>query len=677
MGVLQRISEILRVSAAPAVPGVMPGDIREVRSEGALPDIPEWSFSRWWGGGSPQTYEMIWRAQPWVRTAVDFLARNIAQVGLHVYRREGEGEEESRIRLRDHPFARILTTPDPDNRPPITHYGLIYAIVQDLGVHGNAFLQKVPSGDPPFRLVRLRPQRIRPPSSADDMDRLLYTRNDGRTVSLDTRRLIWIRYLSPLGSMGESPIESLRLGLLDEYFEAAGYRQQLWRNGARVSGWIDRPLEAPEWSDLARQRFEQDWRAHWTGHSDQAGGTPVLEDGMKFHKEVFSAEEAQYLETRKLSREEVASAFFIPPTMLGVTQGATYSNTRQHHQMLYQDTLGPVMRGIEEDLEQQLLPDLERWTNVRGVYCQFNIAAKLAGDFEEQSSALSTSTGRPWMTANEARTRLNLPRLEGEGYDQLVTPLNVLVGGQASPTDAAPPAPEAPLARRPRIHRPAITLTKSNGELSARMDSMSERLRQYFARQQRSLEDLGEDIPLVELWDGAAWDRELSGEMLRHMLGMASLSAHDFLEQWDPSFAWSDDPLIGWLANYSGSAAAATNIVTHQRLTDAWLSPERIALLAALWAWCQGSRPGEIAQTSLTAARNFGAHDAAKATGLRYKIWRVGSDNPRPTHAALDGERVPVSGVFSNGARWPGDQILSIEERAGCRCALEFTNEED
>jgi hypothetical protein len=38
------------------------------------------------------------------------------------------------------------------------------------------------------------------------------------------------------------------------------------------------------------------------------------------------------------------------------------------------------------------------------------------------------------MTRAEARARLNLPHLEGT--DELIVPLNVLEGGQASPTDS-------------------------------------------------------------------------------------------------------------------------------------------------------------------------------------------------------------------------------------------------
>lgn len=52
------------------------------------------------------------------------------------------------------------------------------------------------------------------------------------------------------------------------------------------------------------------------------------------------------------------------------------------------------------------------------------------------------------------------------------------------------------------------------------------------------------------------------------------------------------------------------------------------------------------------------------------KIWITG-ENPRPTHAAMDGERVPIDEPFSNGAMWPGDDNLDPDESCGCNCTTE------
>ena len=66
-------------------------------------------------------------------------------------------------------------------------------------------------------------------------------------------------------------------------------------------------------------------------------------------------------------------------------------------------------------------------------YIKANIDAKLRGTMSEQYQALSTATGRPFMTTNQARRILDMPAIDGG--DELITPLNVLAGGQPSPQD--------------------------------------------------------------------------------------------------------------------------------------------------------------------------------------------------------------------------------------------------
>ena len=85
------------------------------------------------------------------------------------------------------------------------------------------------------------------------------------------------------------------------------------------------------------------------------------------------------------------------------------------------------------------------------------------------------------------------------------------------------------------------------------------------------------------------------------------------------------------------------------------------------------SRAAELAVTLTTISSNFGAHDGARAAGAGSKTWQVTSDNPRSSHAALNGETVPLGQSFSNGLRWPGDRDGGVDETANCHCTLTFT----
>ena len=67
----------------------------------------------------------------------------------------------------------------------------------------------------------------------------------------------------------------------------------------------------------------------------------------------------------------------------------------------------------------------------------------------------------------------------------------------------------------------------------------------------------------------------------------------------------------------------------------------------------------------------FAVTEAARQNGGKKatKTWVVTSGNPRDSHAAMDGETVPVDGTFSNGLDWPGG-FGDPDEVAGCQCEV-------
>ena len=140
--------------------------------------------------------------------------------------------------------------------------------------------------------------------------------------------------------------------------------------------------------------------------------------------------DGQSIEARRLTTAEVAAAYHIPASLLS-GEGGSYASVVEYRKSLYQDVLGPWFERLTQTLEAQVVPHFQ----ARRVYLEFLVASKLATSLEEQAAILQTATGGPWMTRNEARARANLPQIDGA--DQLIVPLNVLEGGQASPTDPA------------------------------------------------------------------------------------------------------------------------------------------------------------------------------------------------------------------------------------------------
>ena len=76
--------------------------------------------------------ETLWRTQPYLRTVVTFLARNIAQLGLHSFERVSDTD---RRRVHDDTLPRLLSAPN----GRMTSYELVYTLVADLALYDEAF----------------------------------------------------------------------------------------------------------------------------------------------------------------------------------------------------------------------------------------------------------------------------------------------------------------------------------------------------------------------------------------------------------------------------------------------------------------------------------------------------------------------------------------------------------
>ncbi|MGE9696674.1 phage portal protein [Streptomyces sp. CH6] len=383
----------------------------------------------------------VWRTQPSVRKVVDYVARAISTIPWHVYERVSDTD---RRRVTEHPLAQLLGAPGPYRTPS----RLWHSVLVDWLIYDRWCVQALPSADTAsgweLRRIPARLMHV----LADDFDgaaALYLTDPHGRAQEVQPKGFLFDHGYANVGADGTSPMDTLRQ-ILAEQTEAVEWRRQVWKNGARVPTVIERPADAPGWSATAKARFTEAFNA-FIGRAGQAGGTPILEDGMRLVTvAAFNPREAQDIEGRRLTDIEVASAYHIPPELVGAREG-TFSNVDAFRQMLYTHSLGPTITQLQDVLNVMLVPLVAPGSNL---YVEANVEAKLRGSFLEQAQLLQTAVGAPYMTRAEGRSRLNLPRLDGT--DELITPLNVVEGGLASPRDTAPkPEDQLPKAGgRPR-----------------------------------------------------------------------------------------------------------------------------------------------------------------------------------------------------------------------------------
>lgn len=607
----------------------------------------------------------MYRFQPSLRNVVSFIARNIAQVRVHVYEVVNEND---RRRRRDSKAARVLRNPNPQT----TGYQLMYGLVADRKLYDVAYLILSWDGGNP-QLYRVPPPWVERKANDPFMvDHYLVTTSKGQ-VKVPVESMIEFRGYDPVSNIAVSPAIAALREVLSEQVAATVYRSQVWRNGGRISSVLKRPLGAPKWSPEAQARFKRDWKEKWTGNGPEAGGTPILEEGMELQKIDFSAKEQEWVEGVKLGLSIVAATYHVNPTMVGLLDNANYSNVREFRKMLYGDTLGPDFEDIQEILNAQLLPRLGE----ADLYAEFNTMAKLQGNFEEQAQYLQSATGAAYMTRNEARARLNLPAIEGG--DELVVPLNVLEGGQASPSDSDPSKGfELPDRVVKSLGGPTAlgeVFLKSASSAKIR-DQYHKTLQSYFHRQRNVvLSRMGAKKSVW--WDQARWNRELAEDLFGLHTRASTDAAKRALSKANKDTAgFNQEQTLAYWDKVAKAQAIRINRATKEKL-DETLDDES-GSAEHVFDIAEGSRSDKMAVSLATAALAWGVLEAGRQTGAKTKTWVVTSGNPRSSHASMNGETVKMNEQFSNGLAWPGDGASGdADELAGCQCELQINYEDD
>jgi hypothetical protein len=162
----------------------------------------------------------------------------------------------------------------------------------------------------------------------------------------------------------------------------------------------------------------------------------------------WDMQQAAVVEFRKLTREEVAAVFDIPPVLLGILDRATFSNVEELHLAFYQDTLGPWTTLLEETFYEQLIAPVPEFADDERMV-EFDMNEVLKGAIATRYDAINKATGGPWMRVNEARKAENLPKSDQPEAELIRFPLNMSsdpaadAGPRRAPNrQEAPPMPE-------------------------------------------------------------------------------------------------------------------------------------------------------------------------------------------------------------------------------------------
>ena len=332
----------------------------------------------------------VWRA-------VALISGTLASLPLRTLR-ESDGRTEQIPSFLDTPGG-----PGPDTP---TAFEWKETVLAHLVIHGNAYLAHVYNGGGALvGLVPFHPLAVAPEWEKDESGKLTgrklfkVSQTDGRTVTFDSSQMTQVLALSLDGLQGLSPISYGRLSLGTAI---AGDRAaaNLFGSGPLIAGMV-----TPE-DDITEEDAKQikaDLNTKMTG-SENAGTLAVINRKLKFTQWQTSNADAQFLESRQFSIEEIARWYGIPPFELMQTEKQTSWGTGIESQQrgLGRTVLSPWAQRLDQRLSR-LLP--------RGQWAEFDFAGLERANPEDEIRLLLEQVAGGLLTIDEARAVRNLPPL--------------------------------------------------------------------------------------------------------------------------------------------------------------------------------------------------------------------------------------------------------------------------
>ena len=365
-------------------------------------------------------------------SAVRLNARTIGSCGRKLYRRD---DALARVAAEEHPLHRVLAiSPNSDQTPMEFWEGQVAA----LNLRGNAYARigRRPDGQV-AALWPISPDAIavyRTPQG----ERRYRTGNE----DLAERDVFHLRGFGAGGDMGLSPIaygrQTIATALAAE--EVAG---TTFSSGLQVAGFVELASGTKLTAEQRKQLVELFER--FAG-SSRAGKVMPLDPGMKFVPLKMSPEDAQLLETRRFSVEEICRWFGVFPILIGhAADGQTMWGSGIEQIVLAWLTLGlgTELERIEQAIEKQLLLP----TDQGRFYVQHNVESLLRADSKARAELYSSMGQNGVMRRNEMRAKENLPPDPSPGANMLTVQSNLIPLDQLgkTPPRAVQPAPGEPI----------------------------------------------------------------------------------------------------------------------------------------------------------------------------------------------------------------------------------------
>lgn len=197
------------------------------------------------------------------------------------------------------------------------------------------------------------------------------------------------------------------LDFANKSIRLAGYTEKAsmsyFATGMRASGILT--TNAPRLTDEQRKKIRDSYLAGTTAE----GGIAVLENGMTFSQMTNNARDSQLLDARQFNVQEIARYFNMLPQNLGDMTHLQYNTIEMTDLDFTSHTLGPWIEMAECELNRKLILPRDK----SKYYINLDTDKLVKSDRNSYANYLSTLASKGFISVNEGREMLGLPKIEG------------------------------------------------------------------------------------------------------------------------------------------------------------------------------------------------------------------------------------------------------------------------
>ena len=365
--------------------------------------MPAWSGESV-GLENALNHSVVWACNRLVSESIGFIPAVLHQKKAGVKREAAE-----------HPMYSAMQDLPNDE---ISAQGFTELLTSHCLMQGNAFAQIIrrSATGTAIYLQHLSPQNVLIDREKGGAKRIVYEVKEpgaaNKSYPLTAGKPQDIFHMRGLGWDGLRGYSVIHMGRQSIGTAIAGERHvaRFWAHGGRVPYHLELAQKFKNDEDF--QKFRDDWERIYS----EPGRVPIAEPWLKYVPDGMSMREAQALESRLFTVQEICRWFNVSPHLVMDLSHATFSNVEHLALDFVKLTLTPWLWRWEQDFKRCVLTPEER---AAGYYLRHNVRELLRGDFQSRMQGYATALQNGYMNIDEVRDEEDmnpLPNGAGENH---------------------------------------------------------------------------------------------------------------------------------------------------------------------------------------------------------------------------------------------------------------------